>query len=203
MSKANSSTLDTYNKNVQQYIDGTVQVTSGFQGKWIDGLLTDLPKNASILEIGSAFGRDATYIREQGYVPDVTDASVGFVEYLRQHGFEANWLNIVEQQPTKQYDLILACAVFLHFTDEDFTSALTNVRSGLKSDGRFAFSLKQGKGDEWSETKLGAQRYFRYWQKFDVETALINADMNIVDFQTTEDGKWIHVVAEKEMRDEN
>lgn len=197
MSKSNEMTIETYNNDVQAYIDGTPQVTAGFQKQCIDELLTTLPKDASILEIGSAFGRDARYLIEQGYTPELTDATPGFVDYLNEHGFGARLLDIVKEQPEKMYDLILACAVFLHFTEDDFNDAVGHVRDSLNTEGRFALSLKYGEGEEWSEGKMGAPRYFRYWNESSLEERMGEVGMKLIDIKVSDDNKWLHAVAEK------
>lgn len=195
MSQANETTIATYDNGVNEYIEGTVQVTSGFQKRWLDEELQDLPKDAAILEIGSAFGRDARYLIERGFAPELTDATPGFVEHLTAQGLEATLLDIISQQPEKPYDLILACAVFLHFTEDDFDAAIGHVRDALTAEGRFAFSLKYGEGEEWTESKMGAPRYFRYWNEATLEDRLGELDMRVIDMRLSDDGKWLHAVA--------
>lgn len=195
MSHANSKTIETYNKSIQAYIDGTPQQTSGFQKKWLDEAIVNLAPDAAILEIGSAFGRDAHYLMSQGYAPEVTDVTLGFVEYLNERGFDARVLDIVNQQPEKKYDLILACAVFLHFTEDDFTQAIRHVSNSLNPEGRFAFSLKYGEGEEWIESKVAGPRYFHYWKEGILENRLGDLGMRSVVMKRSDDGKWLYAVA--------
>lgn len=200
MSDRNKRTLKTYNQNVDKYVEGTVQVTSGFQKEWLDSVFKGLPRDVAILEIGSGFGRDAQYLESKGYVVEVTDASVGFVEYLRSNGRPAKLLDIVNSHPDEKYDVILACAVFLHFTDTDFQQAVRNVRDSLLENGKFAFSVKLGDGDGWSSEKVDAPRYFNYYQPDELEKAIARAGMRVVDMQVYED-KWIHVVSQTGLSD--
>jgi hypothetical protein len=62
MSHTNDTTVQSYDAHVQEYIDGTPQSVEGFVQDWIDRTLSGVPPSANILEIGSAFGRDADYI---------------------------------------------------------------------------------------------------------------------------------------------
>ena len=131
---------------------------------------------------------------DMGYTPNLTDASAAFVEYLRENGLLANVLDIINQAPPKKYDVIVACAVFLHFTDEDFQKAVINVRDALKDGGKFAFSVKQGEGEEWTEEKMDAPRYFNYYSPERLKEKLGKAGMKIIDIQL--DGqKWMQVVS--------
>lgn len=200
MSDRNKRTLETYNQNVDRYVEGTVQVTSGHQKEWLDSVFMGLPRDAAILEIGSGFGRDARYIESKGYVVEMTDASKGFVEYLQSHGHPVELLDIVNNRPDEKYDVILACAVFLHFTDADFQQAVRNVRDSLLENGKFAFSVKLGDGDGWSSKKVDAPRYFNYYQPDELERALARAGMGVLDMQVYE-GKWIHAVSQSSLPD--
>lgn len=194
MSEANQKTLATYNNGVENYVNGTPQFTDGFQKKWLDSVFSDVPKDASILELGSAFGRDARYLKDLGYDLELTDASESFVSYLNKHDFNASVLDIVSDRPQKQYDVVLACAVFLHFTDEDFRKALANVESALLPGGKFVFSLKIGDGEAWSQEKMNAPRYFNYWREAGVEHELKRVGMELVDAQDSDD-KWLLLTA--------
>ncbi len=192
MSEANNKTIHTYDGGVKAYIDGTPQVVSGNQKRWIDAAFSDVAKDARILEIGSAFGRDARYLMELGYSPTLSDATPSFVEYLRSQGLTAEVLDIVTDRPSGEYDVIFASAVFLHFTDEDFDTAAQHVKDALRDgESKFIFSLKQGEGEEWTSKKMGNERYFKYWNRPLVEQRLGALGFSIVNSQTFEDDGWI------------
>lgn len=196
MSIENQKTIAVYNDGVEDYRNGTARVTSGSQKEWLDFVFDGVRSDAKILEIGSAFGRDARYLLVKGYDPDFTDASIGFVNFLRQNSIKADLLDIVQDRPKKVYDVILACAVFLHFTDEDFKKAIRNVRDALDNNGKFAFSVKLGEGEGWSNTKMGAPRYFNYYQPDELERKLTELGLIAVDSRSY-DHKWLRIVATK------
>lgn len=202
MSQANQATLETYNKGVWQYINGTAQETDGDQKLWLDKVFAGVPLEAKILEIGSAFGREAKYLTSKGYQVVMTDGSAGFVEYLRERGESAELLDIINETPRDQYDVILACAVFLHFDDEDFNRAARNVQVSLRAGGQFAFSVKRGVGEQWLEKKMGSPRYFHYWDEASLPERLAQAGMRMANIQTSSDEKWLHVVAESDVDEE-
>lgn len=197
MSEANERTIRTYNDDIQAYIDGTPQVTTRNQKKWLDGAFANIKKDASILEIGSAFGRDWRYLTEQGFTIDATDGTPNFVEYLQQQGIDARYLDIIRDMPKKHYDAVLASAVFLHFNEDDFNKAATNVRNVLHANGKFIFSVKQGDGEQWTTTKMGAERYFKYWRRDTLEASLGALGFVMNGGETFEDDKWIYAVAQK------
>lgn len=201
MSETNQTTIDTYNAHIQEYIDGTPQEVSGTIKSWIDGTLSGLPTDTKILEIGSAFGRDANYIESQGYRVERTDASSGFVELLRAQGHETRLLNILTDQLTPGYGVVFADVVLLHFTRPEIESVISKVYSSLNESGCFAFSLKQGEGENWSTDKLGAPRYFCYWSADTIKTKLNEAGFSHTDIADGgvghDNAKRLHIVATK------
>lgn len=204
MNDSNQRTLDAYENHVQDYIKGTVQnMGDGSVKQWINNFLAGLPKTARILEIGSAFGRDAAYIQSKGYKVECSDATQAFVDLLNQKGLHARKLNAITDDISGPYDLIFANAVLVHFTREETAQVLHKIFSALKEGGIFAFTVKQGKGEEWTEPsddKLGVSRYFCYWDEDRLRQAVLDAgfsDVRAVGDQLTSRATWVHVVARK------
>lgn len=196
---SNSKTLETYNEHFSNYIDGTARVTSGFQKEWLEYLLSHCAKDAPILELGAAFGRDATFITEQGFMNLLaTDAFEAAVATLQGKGFKAEELNLLEDEIKGGYDLIVASAVLLHFTADEFNRALTKLKPALSKSGILGFSVKNGRGEEWSDAKMGAPRFFHYWTEAGLRQTLAVLGYAIIDFRRTEDGKWLHVTCAAE-----
>jgi 2-polyprenyl-3-methyl-5-hydroxy-6-metoxy-1,4-benzoquinol methylase len=204
MSNSNQQTIQAYENHVQDYIDGTVQdTTDGTVKTWIDEFLTDLPKTARILEFGSAFGRDATYLQGLGYKVECTDATQAFVDLLSQKEFNARTLNAITDDLGGPYDLIFANAVLLHFTRDEVKQVLRKVFNALSDHGTFAFTVKQGEGEKWSEPsedKLGVPRYFCYWTGDQIAQVVKEAgfaEVKATGDQPTSRATWVQVIARK------
>lgn len=199
MSDSNAETLRSYEAHVQDYIDGTSQTVSGASKDWLDAALSGLPAEARILELGSAFGRDAAYITSRGFTVDCTDAVEGFVSRLRQQGFAARRFNALTDELDGRYDLIVANAVMLHFDGDEFVLVLRKLCQALKPGGRFAFTLKQGDGEAWSTEKIGAPRFFRYWRKAGLDLPLGDAGFSrweIAEIATARaHPDWLQIIA--------
>lgn len=188
----NDQTLEAYEKNLQSYIEKTPQIVSGSFKEWLDRVLYYIAIDASILEIGSAFGRDADYIELKGYSVQRSDATQSFLDYLHEQGCEACKLNILTDPLVDHYDVIFANAVLLHFTPTEFNHILEKIYQALHPQGIFAFSVKRGYGYGWSDKKLSDARYFCYWQVPELSNVLINNNFKIVEVD--QDDLWIRII---------
>lgn len=203
MSDSNRQTIQSYQDHANEYIAGTPQTLLPGLEKLLDAAVDEMGLEASILEIGSAFGRDAAYLQSLGYSVDCTDATPAFVDYLNSHGFEATIFNAITNEIPGKYDLILALAVLLHFTPQEFSLALQKICAALKPGGRFVFSLKQGDGEKWSSQKLGAPRYFCFWQENQVLAELKKAGFartetcNCSYSISTSGNRWLGFIARR------
>ena len=169
MSDYNQQTLESYDRTVTAFYEKSPQEVSGVLQTWIDDNLQTLPTDARIIEIGTGTGKDADYIESQGYTVERTDASQGFIDFLTDHGHQARELDVLTDDLGSDYDMVFANCVLLHFTREDTAMVMKKVFGALTPGGRFAFVMKLGEGEEVSEDKLGAPRFFCYWQQDDLE----------------------------------
>ena len=191
----NQITLQSYQLGINEYINGTPHEISGNFKIWIDLFLNLLPSNARIIEIGSAFGRDAQYIESRGFSVERTDATPEFVTYLQTKGHEAHEFNVLTDDFSPFYDLIFANAVFLHFTPEELDNVLKKIYKSLSKDGLLAFSVKQGEGEAWSTEKVGNPRYFCYWKKEKIQPLLEANGFQIVSL--TENEKFLLITTRR------
>jgi len=200
MTDSNHQTIQSYEAHVQEYINGTPQDVSGVVKEWLDEAIAELAKDARILEFGSAFGRDATYLQNLGYKVECTDATQAFVDLLNQKGFNARQLNAITDDLGGQYDFVLANAVLLHFTRDETKQVLQKVFDALSPGGTFAFTLKQGEGEKWSEDKLGAPRYFCFWTEDQIHQLVETTgftDVKVTGDKATANATWLQVIARK------
>ena len=200
MSEANNRTVESYNAHIQEYIDGTPHEVSGVVKDWLDGSLADMPKDARILEFGSAFGRDTEYLAGLGYTVECTDATPAFVDLLQQKGFDAKVLNAITDELPQGFDFVLANAVLLHFTRDEASQVIKKVFDALNTNGRFAFTLLQSTKDNTWDNRLGAPRFFCYWTEPQIREVLESAGFCGVEIsgdKETANATWLRIVAKK------
>lgn len=197
----NEITLKTYKHKVQEYIDHTPQKINDAEYPWIDEALKLIPASGTILEIGSGAGRNAKYIIEQGYKLECTEAVLEFVEVMQQKGLNARYLNILSDEISKKYDMVFANAVLVHFTPLQSRQVFGKVHRALKQKGVFALSLKMGDGETWTEEKLGAPRYFCYWQHDAIKELAEETGFEWMSVNSGEtslkNGTWLYIILRK------
>lgn len=201
----NDLTIRAYDKNIDSFLNRT-PATYGTPHealkRWIDTALSYAKPHGSVLEIGSATPRDATYIREHGFTVQCSDAAQGFVEHLRDLGEPAVKINIIKDVPAQTYDVVFANAVFPHFTVEDTENALANIQKCLNTDGILTFNVKQGEDEEWVNEKMHDQRYVHYWQPYEIYEKVRNAGYEIIQIEDGIEGDmpthiWTRIIAQK------
>lgn len=201
MKDTNKKTIESYEININEYIQNTPYKRGAVVEDWIDKSIKTLEPDAKILEIGSAYGRDAKIIEEKGFHVEKTDATKGFVDILQRHDPTAHILNIISDDIDNNYDLIIANAVFLHFDDDETRSTTKKVYDALNPGGLFSLTLKEGEGEAWQNNKGMAPRFFNYWSKEGIVELLTTTgftDINAwVDSSDGSNTAWIMVIAKR------
>lgn len=203
----NATTLESYQNAIHTYMAITpnnVKEAYEVNGDWesfLDVVLKDLPLDATVFEIGSGAGRDARYMLEKGYNPIFSDATQAFVEHLNATAIKAIHYNLLTDDFVSSYDLIFANAVLLHFKRADVPLVINKIYNALTKNGRFAFSLKAGDGEEWATKKLGLPLFACYWQESDITKVLLDAGfakINIKHVQSEYNQRhWLQIICDK------
>lgn len=201
----NRSTLKTYGKYFREYILNTPSTYTSIHKplqKWLDESLSFVRPSGKVLEIGSATPRDASYVQGKGMVVTCSDATPAFVKYISEHGMNAILLNVLKDPIPEQYDMIFANAVVPHFTRKQFENVLKKVYDALPVGGVFAFSAKQGSGEEWVHEKISGARFVHFWQPAELKEVVQDAGFTIVYLNTDIPGdlsthRLIHLTAQK------
>lgn len=196
----NSRTLQSYQDKTQEYVEGTPPIDDTIRD-WLDESLELIPKAGRILEVGSGFGRDAEYIQEKGFDIECSDAVPNFVMLLQKKGFKTHSLDLLNDEITGGYDMVLADAVLLHFTPDESLSVTRKVHKALNPGGVFALRMKQGDGAVWTEEKLGEPRYFYYWKADELKSMLTACGFEWLNMTESFTGhnkaSWMHIIARK------
>lgn len=195
---AKKVTLDSYNTHIEEYVDKDSSDDVRTLAYWpgVQYFLDQLPSGQEILEIGSGTGADARRIENQGFTVQRTDITEAFLKHMRSNGHTATRFDVLEGPSAKQ-TAILANAVFLHFTPEQFRVAVSNVRESLSDGGLFCIGMKLGDFDGWREKGLSGKRYFKFWQLGPLRSALEDGGFEVMHSFTTPDNGFAVITAKK------
>ena len=167
-----------------------------------------LPKNAKILEIGSANGENAKYIESLGYNVIASDIAEDFINTVKNNGLTTINFNILEDNFKEKYSGILAWRVFVHFTKEDIFETLKKSYDNLENNGIFVFNVinreTKNVDNEWvdffNEYHMGAERYYHYFNQKDLDAIISQTKFQIQDFRKEggdNNNKWLVYVLKK------
>jgi SAM-dependent methyltransferase len=197
MENLNDLTIKTYRENFDKYEERTPKEVSGECKEWIDSFMSYLPEDGTILELGSATGRDARYFVTKGYKVICTDIVPEALERLSQEGFEVSEFDF-RNEPKKEwsncFDGFFANAVLLHAPKDVFEKAVANISKVLKKNGVAGFSLKTGNSEEVTEEKMDAPRYFNYHNEEEIRKLLSNLPFEIVSISYADHNKWLYII---------
>ncbi|MBW3640129.1 MAG: methyltransferase domain-containing protein, partial [Actinobacteria bacterium] len=159
--------------------------------------LVELVGAGDVLELGSGPGREAGYLEGCGLRVRRTDAAPAFVDMMRADGYQAQLLDVRTGDLGGPYDAVLAHAMLLHLTRQEFHDVVVRIRRAVVDGGVFAFTVKKGDGEGWSEAKLDLPRFFTYWREPAVRTALERSGWAVlsIDHVAGRHEPWLYVLA--------
>ena len=213
MSVQNEKTLDAYQKVAKNYLDSikTDDPTDKVSKKLkdlINNSFKQVPIGSKVLEVGSADGETAKYIKSLGYNVTASDVAQDFLKAIKENGLDPLKFNILVDEFKDKYYAILCWKVFVHFTNEDALNALQKSYDALEENGLFIFNAINREckkvDSEWADFpgsySVGENRYFNYYTKEDMDKIISNTKFEIINFQsnTTSSGvKWLIYVLKK------
>jgi SAM-dependent methyltransferase len=181
----------------------------GWVAAEIDAFVTELGGSGRVLEIGSGGGRDALALEKRGISVRRTDIAEGFVELLREGGFEADLLDPLTddladpQRPDKPYDGVWACACLIHVARQDLGTVLGRLAEATRTGGRLHVSAREGDGEDVSTHGSAAapRRYVEtYWRESALRSALMDAGWVVSEVRRyigKPDDPWLSVRASR------
>ena len=161
----NERTLASYQAAAGRYAAAEPATVEPALSQFLTAFAEAVGVGGSVLEIGSATGRDAAFLERQGLAVQRSDATEAFVTGLRAAGADAWVLDVRRDDLGGPWDAIYAGAVFLHFDAAELAAVLRRTAAAVAPGGLLAFTVKEGDGAAWSTEKLGEPRHFTYWRE--------------------------------------
>ena len=158
----------------------------------IDAFVTRLSGTGRVLEIGSGGGRDALEFEKRGIKVRRTDIAQGFVDLLRNSGFEADQLDPLTDDLADPrysgtlYDGIWACACLIHVARQDFGMVVRRLAAATRTGGPLHVSVREGDGeDHSSQSGADEPRHYveTYWREPALRSAVADAGWIVGDIR--------------------
>ena len=218
MSKENDITVEVYKKKANIYLKTSIKHDNIDLDKakckrqkleqFIKNNIEILPKGSKILEIGSGDGTNAQYIEKLGYDVTESDIAEDFIKATNSKGVKIIKFNVLKDKITEKYSAIFCWRVFVHFTKEDIENTFQRIYNILDNNGLFIFNVMNREikkvEDEWidfsNEYHMGAERYYRYFSKNEVDEVINKIGYQIYHFHTEggdNNNKWLVYVLKK------
>jgi len=137
-----NQTLLYYNKNAQEFTQGTLNVDFSYmQNKFLD----KLSDGAKILDFGCGSGRDTKYFLEKGYYVEAIDGSEELCKIAGEYtGIAVKHMYFQELSEVGKYDAIWACSSILHLSYQELADVFQKMEVALKENGLIYTSFKYG-----------------------------------------------------------
>ena len=154
------NTLDYYNQNADDFIQGTISVDfAATQDKFIKRLAS----GASILDFGCGSGRDTKFFLDRGFTVEAIDGSEELCKRASEYtGITVKQMLFQELEAKEKYDGIWACSSILHLPKDELKGVLAKMADALVSDGVIYTSFKY--------SEFEGERNGRYFTDFTLET---------------------------------
>lgn len=192
------NSISFYNKNSQQFIEDTFNVS-------METLLTEftalLKNGAAILDIGCGSGRDSKWFLEHGYdvwAHDGSEEMVAHCQNLLKHRVEL--ATFEDYYTDKKFDGLWACASLLHVPREKLPTIIKKYVSFLNEEGVFFMSFKLRDKDYEKDGRLftnfdeeGIKALIKEIPNLDIVNIFVTTDVRI---DRVDEG-WISVIVKK------
>lgn len=218
MSEENKRTLDIYKEKAYMYLANNIEHDKIAPDKarqkrekleeLIKVSFSSLPKKSKVFEIGSGDGLNAKFIESLDFDVTASDTADDFIEATQKQGVKTIKFDVIEDEFPEKYFGIFCWRVFVHFTKEDALKVIQKVYETLEDNGIFIFNAINREikdiDNEWidfeGEYHMGAERYYSYFCKEELDKMIEQTKFQIKDFHKEggeNNNKWLVYVLEK------
>ena len=191
-------TIDYYNENAKDFVQGTIFVDfTKVQHKFIERL----EKGDYILDFGCGSGRDAKYFIDNGFKVDAIDGSEELCKLASDYtGINVKHMYFQQLSDIDKYNGIWACSSILHLKYEELVRVIEKMNLALKQNGIIYTSFKYG---DFEGERNG--RYFTDMTEISFKKLIKNIrDLRIEEYWITSDvrpgrgeEKWLNLILRK------
>lgn len=197
----------TYNKIAEDWFKDHHQDTWWQEGT--EKFLAELPKGATILDVGCGAGVKSRYLRDKGFKVTGVDFSEKLIEIAKRESPEISF-NIIDiyklDELDQTFDAVFAQASLLHISKNRIKEVLGKIKEKIHPNG-FLYIAVKGIRDDGVQEEIKTendygydyQRFFSYYSLPELEVYLKELDMEIIWQATNRVGKtdWLQIIAKR------
>lgn len=196
--KDNSTTIDFYNRNAENFIQGTIDVDfTDVQEKF----LKYMPNGSRILDFGCGSGRDSKYFLSKGFAVDAVDGSEELCNFAsRITGISVRRMLFSELDEVASYDGIWACSSILHLPKDELKDVFFKMTRAVKNEGYIYVSFKYGNFEGYRNdryyTDFTEELFYEFLKEIPgvkVKELWISEDVR----PDRSDEKWLNLILQK------
>lgn len=170
-------TLDFYSARAADY--AALEVP-GEALDMLERFMAGLPEGAAVLDLGCGHGWAAAILAERGFAVDATDGAPGMVEEARRlTGLPVRVMRFDELDAVEAYDGVWASFSLLHAPLAAAPAHLRRVHRSLRPGGALLVGVKAAAEGPSSERRDSLGRFYAYYARADLETALRDAGFRV------------------------
>jgi SAM-dependent methyltransferase len=178
-----SVTRDFYNENAEAYARNTAQM---LDLEWLEKITSHIRPGGSILDVGSAGGRDSAWFASRGFEVTGIDISETMVALAAAAVPEARFsaMNLMHLDfPDESFDGIWCSCVLLHIPRADAPIAVRGLVSRLRPSGFLYVLVKEGNTEGLEEdSRYGnAVKFSSYFEAWEIRTMLKDSGLEIIE----------------------
>ncbi len=148
----NKKTVLTIYDEISNWFD-SVRSKTLFEQEWLDFVLSELPLNASVLDLGCGTAEPiAKYLINRGCKITGVDGSQNMIAYCQERFPDHRWLveDMRHYESTERFDGIIAWDSFFHLNGEDQRNMFPSFAKHSRPGGILVFSSGTSEGEGWS-----------------------------------------------------
>jgi ubiquinone/menaquinone biosynthesis C-methylase UbiE len=195
---AEDITNSTYNQIAISYAE---RYWNSALGDTLNPFAALVKSGGKIVDLGCGPGRDVANFQQRGYNTLGLDRSAGMLNEARRRVGDQFVCADMRRLPlaTASTDGIWMCASLLHIPRVDVPTVLLEVRRILRLQGALYISVREGIGEEWSESD-GGRRFFTFFQVDEILAFITEAKFVIQKHSVEAFGhsSWINILAVRE-----
>jgi SAM-dependent methyltransferase len=165
----------------------------------------DLVGRGTVLDVGSANGRDLEFFFKRGFRAIGIDLSLGLLQIAHSKGnpelarMDMRFLGL----RSETFNGLWVCASFLHIPKNQAEEVLREFHRVMTPGALMYLSTKEGTGERFVESKHEFRRFFSFYRREEIEALLSSNDFELLSshIDSNQPTTWIETFSRRGNRE--